>query len=462
VCGVPNHAALANRAVRGAGNVAFRREFKTIGVLFFLAPFITLLSPQATVPLFILLSAGSVTIALIHGQTVRELFRFDPGFTLFVAVTGYLLINATWSLDPSRAVGKAVWFAIVSLMAFGASRAICAWHKQQIRVAGVAFLAGLSAGIAFVLFEVATNQLLLRLLYNVFPITRPDSLKALVMHEDQVFRIKSFELNRNIAVMLLLLWPALLCFGRLRDKRWRLLGIVVLCLAAATAIMLSKHDTSKVGLIFSAIAFLIALLWPTATRRAVWITWCLAFVLVVPLSSLALKAQLHQAEWLPASARARVILWAYTAEQIPAAPLLGIGLTSTRKLDMDPATRLEAAKPEGYVYAWRAGTHAHNEFLQAWYELGAVGVILLIAAGSSVIGYVGRLSQPRQAFMLAHLAAFLVIAAFSWGMWQSWLMAVTGLAAIYAALAVSFWPAEGRAPDERGRSTASPEPPSAA
>jgi hypothetical protein len=73
-------------------------------------------------------------------------------------------------------------------------------------------------------------------------------------------------------------------------------------------------------------------------------------------------------------------------------------------------------------------------------------VILLIAAGASMIGYIGRLSTPMQPFILAQLTAFLTIFGFSWGMWQSWLMAVAGLAAMYAALAVSFCRAEEPAP----------------
>jgi O-antigen ligase len=181
-------------------------------------------------------------------------------------------------------------------------------------------------------------------------------------------------------------------------------------------------------------------------RRAIWIGWCLAFLLVVPLALAAFKAQLHEAEWLQFSAKARIILWAYTAEQIPKAPILGIGLTSTRKMDLNPETRLEAIKPKGYVYAWRAGPHAHNEFLQTWYELGAIGVVLLMVAGSSVILSVRRLPVPTQAYVLAQITAFVMIAAFAWGMWQSWLMALTGLTALYAALAVNFYRVEELAP----------------
>jgi hypothetical protein len=72
----------------------------------------------------------------------------------------------------------------------------------------------------------------------------------------------------------------------------------------------------------------------------------------------------------------------------------------------------------------------------------------LLAAGCAVIGYIGRSSPATQPFVLAQFAALFVIAAFSWGMWQSWLIAVTGLAAIYAALAVTFARAGVRVADE--------------
>ena len=71
---------------------------------------------------------------------------------------------------------------------------------------------------------------------------------------------------------------------------------------------------------------------------------------------------------------------------------------------------------EGRVLVWKTGPHSHNEFLQTWYELGAVGVILLLAAGCAVIGYIGRLPPANlRPFMLAQFAVFFVMAAFSWG-----------------------------------------------
>jgi len=62
-----------------------------------------------------------------------------------------------------------------------------------------------------------------------------------------------------------------------------------------------------------------------------------------------------------------------------------------------------------------------------------------MAAGSSVILSVRRLPEPTQAYILAQITAFAAITAFSWGMWQSWLMAVTGLTVLYAALALNLY-----------------------
>ncbi|ODR99968.1 hypothetical protein AUC68_02345 [Methyloceanibacter methanicus] len=132
-------------------------------------------------------------------------------------------------------------------------------------------------------------------------------------------------------------------------------------------------------------------------------------------------------------------LWAYTAEHVPAKPLLGIGGSSTRKIDQSPANRQmqwrKKRKTEGF--GWHAGTHAHNAFLQTWYELGAVGVILFVATGSAVILSLYRLPRGTQRFALAQVAALFAIGAFAWGMWQGWLMALTGLAALYVSLAVN-------------------------
>jgi O-antigen ligase len=375
------------------------------------------------------------------------LFRFDPGLALFAVVTVYLLINATWSLDLPRALDKASLFGLIAALSFAACRALGRWDERQIKVAVTAFLVGMVLGLLYVLHEAATKQEFMRALYDLLPALRPNDPKTVQIGEGEVVSIAAFELNRNVAVLLLMLWPALLCLSRLTEGRRCAIAMTALFALSAVVVFISQHETSKLGFIAAAIAFATAWFWPRPARLAMLALWCLAFVLVVPLSIQLGKEQVQQTQWLPYSARSRVTLWAYTARKIPEAPILGIGLTSTRKQAADrlsPRRQEPLAEGEsgGPMLVWKTGPHSHNEFLQTWYELGAVGAILMLAAGCAVILSVGRLTPTVQPFILAQFAAFFVTAAFSWGMWQSWLMALTGLAALYAAMAASFARAE--------------------
>lgn len=412
----------------------FKREPAIIGALFFLAPFITLAAPLSAVFILIVVSLVAVALTLLHGHSIKELFRFDFGLALLALVAAYLFVSASWSLAPASALGKAAWFASVVILTYAATRSLHAWNRQQVRVAAIAFIAGVFAGMVFIMLQILTDQAPIRLLYNVFPEARPGRLKGLEVEDGRVVDISIFELNRNVAVLLTVFWPALLCLMRLPDIGRRRLMIAALGLGMVIVAALSTHETSQLGLIVSLTVFLLAWYWPVVTRRGMLAAWFLVFALIVPLSTLALKAKLHETEWLPFSAQARIVLWAYRAEKVEEAPLLGVGLGSTRQLrwkDVPPApVKMQSEHP------WQIGWHAHNGFLEIWFELGLVGVILFLAAGWAVIGYIGRQSLTVQPFILAQFAALFVILAVGWGIWQSWLMALPGLAAIFATLAI--------------------------
>ncbi|MDJ0513777.1 MAG: O-antigen ligase family protein [Methyloceanibacter sp.] len=427
--------------MRHLANLALRREPAIIRSLFFIGPLLTLLVPKTTVAILIVLFLCCVGLDLARGGHLKGLYRIDVTLAVFGVTAAYLFVNATWSLDPERACTAATWFVVIVLMSYGAARALARWPERSVRMAASAFAVAVGVGVAFILFEAISGRLATLALYEALPITQPDSLKGFQVREGKVVRIAPSELNAMIAVMLLALWPALLCVLTRLPKRIRLVIAGALLIAASAAVLLSDHDSSKVGLVASIAVFALATPWPVATRTTLWLVWCLAFVLVIPLAAMAYKAELHTSEYLPPSAQARVTLWAYTADQIPHAPILGIGGSSTRKIDQSPENRSlgwrKNFKTEGF--GWRAGSHAHNAFLQTWYELGAVGVILFMAAGYVVIQSLGRLPLATQRFALAQVAAFFAIIAFAWGMWQGWLMALTGLAALYVALAVNAY-----------------------
>jgi hypothetical protein len=69
--------------------------------------------------------------------------------------------------------------------------------------------------------------------------------------------------------------------------------------------------------------------------------------------------------------------------------------------------------------------------MQAWHELGAIGALLLAIAGASVVMLIFLLPASAQPFAAGAFAAFALIGAFAWGMWQSWFLCAVGLIPLY-------------------------------
>jgi hypothetical protein len=88
-------------------------------------------------------------------------------------------------------------------------------------------------------------------------------------------------------------------------------------------------------------------------------------------------------------------------------------------------------KPKGFVFRRTTGQHAHNLFLQSWYELGLFGTILVAIAGAAAALRLRVLPQEAQAYGAAAFTLFAVIATFAWGMWQVWLVCAIGLLPLY-------------------------------
>ncbi|MFD0985572.1 O-antigen ligase family protein [Methyloligella solikamskensis] len=404
-----------------------------------IASFLCLVTPRITVVALALFALVILSLALLEGSRLRDLITPDLGFWLFVGTGVYLAINATWSEDLGRALNKAVLFILFALLSIGTVRAVLAWPEERARRAARGFVIGVALGSLYLFIEVISDQILVRGLFNLLPFTRPGDFKGMVVEDGVILSIRLAELNRGIALLLMSLWPVLLCVvGRRRGLQGWLIGGAVF--AYATFIILaSEHNTSQMAIVVTLVAFLAAYFFPRPSWLAVTAAWCLSFVVVVPLAITAYQADLHHAKWLPYSAQARIVLWSYTAHAVPDAPVLGIGGSSSRAMAAEPEAiaKAKAAKEEGKAYAWQAGPHAHNQYLQAWYELGLVGVVLVLASGAWVLWIIGRLPDAQLPYMVAHFAAFAALSASAWGMWQTWLMALPGLAAVYGAIAVA-------------------------
>jgi O-antigen ligase len=399
--------------------------------LFFLSPFLTAAVPRLTWLFLILIAIALFLRAWRQGIAWRELIPLDATSLAVFLFAAYVTINATWAADRGGGFEKAALLWALAIVTIAAGSAIATLDERQLRLAALGLGAGAALGVAFLLIELATGAAITRAVINSSSLLRPEKAKHVFMSNGFVRKMSLSELNQNVTIVMLSLWPAMAALSPVTTGRRRIAFLALLLFATAIAVLASQHQSSQVALILSLPAFALAWLWRKGTIRALAVLWCLAFALVLPLDFAAFRGELHMARWLPDSARARVILWEYTAERVLEHPWLGIGVDSTHALKK--SGKLE--RPPGYVFPLSSGEHAHNLFLQTWYELGFFGALLFAIAGAVAALRMLRLPPEIQPFAAASFAAFLGIGAFAWGIWQTWFMCAIALFVLYLRLA---------------------------
>jgi O-Antigen ligase len=404
---------------------SFRRSGSVLMILLFLAPLASAVAPRLTW-LFLLLIAGALLVGYWRqGGDWRQLIKLNYALAAALAVALYAFLSAAWSPDPGSTLGKAALLLGVVLLSFMAGNAITAWNPADLRRASLAFAIGAFLGTLYILVGILTENAIQRAAEHAVAMDSPDTKKHFVG------RFKPEVLRRSVTMLLMHLWPALLVLTFLLRPFRRSIFTLLFIAAVAIPVFESGRESAQLALIGSVLAFILASAWRGGLSRALAAAWCLAFVVVMPLTFAAYQAELHMDESLPKSARARVILWEYTAERVLEHPWIGVGADAT------PALRksIVADQPKGFVYPRSTGHHAHNLFLQVWYELGLVGAVLVALAGAAIATRATLLPSEAQPFAAATFATFGANVAFAWGMWQTWLICGAALTLLYLLIA---------------------------
>jgi O-antigen ligase len=403
-----------------------------LSLIFFLSPAVTSAVARLTWLFFPLTAVALIVPYLRTGNDWRRLFSPIGAVAPLLAVAVYLLIGAIWAVRPSAAIEKFGLLVADTLIVFAASRAIAALDAPRLGQSARAFAIGALIGALFVLFELLTDGAITRLFAYSLNWTRPEGVKQVDIVDGEVIRLNPAVFRQSTCLLTFHLWPALLAVSAIADRKRRMLWIGLLTAAIAAPILFSDRMSAQLALVSSVAIFALAHVWRRGVVRLLAVLWCLGFVLILPAAFLAYKAELHLATWIPESARARMIIWEFTAERTLERPLLGIGAGSTPALRV---RRDQAEQPEGFVYPRTTGAHAHNIFLQTWYELGLLGVILVAIAGVFIALRILLLPPEAQPFAAAAFTAVFVTLATSWSMWQVWLVCGLGLMLVYLLVA---------------------------
>lgn len=143
----------------------------------------------------------------------------------------------------------------------------------------------------------------------------------------------------------------------------------------------------------------------------------------------------------------RLYVWNFVGKKALEKPLLGWGMNSSRnqifsskKVAFDMPVKNKEVETKIHVENVELlPLHPHNVSLQLWLELGLVGIVLGIAFLFTFIIKSAPASDASSADRFAYygaLAATLTVYLVSYGMWQSWWLALLGLVSIYVMLSL--------------------------
>jgi O-antigen ligase len=216
--------------------------------------------------------------------------------------------------------------------------------------------------------------------------------------------------------VLALLWP-LAAYGAGARFRWWL-ALVMAVGTGASAIVFGS-DAPVLSLVLAPLVGVIVLRWPKGAPRVMAVTVAAIFLgapaIVWAIRHFADYAAIQAA--VPKSYALRMGYWSHAIDWIGLHPLRGCGLEASR--EFGPGIKL----------------HPHNDALQVWMELGAIGAV---AAASFWGVALSRLSRTWSNLLTATTAAsasvYLLFAMFNFGVWQEWWLALGAMIPMIAAM----------------------------
>ncbi len=392
-----------------------------------------------TVPfLYALAVAGFLAAAAGRGALETAVPRSRPVAWHLAVFLACALVSSSWAFEPETSFLMTSLAILVAAGTLALMRLLAEEKRPNLLHMGEGVWIGFLVGLSYLFIELVGGQSIKLWVYNLLSL-RPGDLPHVEYYRwsgEQLAYISPEDLTRNMVPVTMFLWPAVMAaMGTLRRRSGLIVGGLTVLLAGAV-ILLARHETSKLAFLAGLFVFGSASIAPRLTGRIVATGWVVACLAVLPSALVIHRLDLHNASWLPGSARHRVIIWNHTAEQVLKAPWLGVGARTTYVLG--PRLERETITHLDETFNRTLSVHSHSIYLQTWFELGLFGATLLTLVGLAILQAIRVLARPLRPYAYATFVSAAAMAASSYGMWQIWFVAMFGLAAALVGLGLSL------------------------
>ncbi len=363
-----------------------------------LAGAVLMVAPKAAV--LIVAATGLYGLyGALRGQVRVDLKQWP--LMLIGALILWAFATSSWALEPSGAVVKTMKVGLVSVAGVLALAAAGSLSKSaKARTGKVLLSAVLSAALTLIIGQVYAHA-------------TGDALWG--QYSENPFTT----MNNGAAILVLLVWPAT---AVLLNQGQRLRAVVIMLAVVAVVSPLS-FDAALLALAVGSGVFILARKWGRGVSKGLAGVAGLVIVLMpLAVASLIIPENVRSqlgSSW--SSVTHRLLIWEYSVEKIKENPLAGWGMDAARHLG-------EGKKVMGFLELMPL--HPHNGALQVWLELGLPGAVLAAALAASAFLAAGRRTPQAAAAACAACAGYLVIGSLSYGVWQTWWVAVAWILTI--------------------------------
>ena len=236
--------------------------------------------------------------------------------------------------------------------------------------------------------------------------------------ETQVFLLHN--LDRGMALLTLVSWVVISIFL----KRGNRVAAFLLYSSLLEGLSFSDNLAALVAHLIAGIVFLVTRL--TILRNPKILS---VLLLISSLSMIIFAFQINplkiseKNEVLPISAKHRLFIWNFVAKNSKQHPILGIGFNSSRQFPVANNQIIELFGQKLHPLP----LHPHNNILQVYFELGAIGLIFYLILACKYLLIIGKNYQTTNSrskdlicSLYACFSVYFIIAMISYNMWQSW------------------------------------------
>lgn len=385
--------------------------------LTFLIPFIGLysgLSAAVTIPVF-----SCSCLFYIRKLLVFKIENHKLEITLIL----WVMVSCLWSINFVNSFFSAVKFSTEFLLGILLIGNITKLDTNREKLERILIASLLASGIIFFIESLTGGKASI-------------AFKELIQKkETQVFLLHN--LDRGMALLTLVSWVVISIFLKGGNRA----AAFLLYFALLEGLSFSDNLAALVAHFISGGVFLLTRL--TILRNPKILSFLL---LISSLSMIIFAFKINplkiseKNEVLPISAKHRLFIWNFVAKNSKEYPLLGIGFNSSKKFPVTDSQIIELFGQKLHPLP----LHPHNNILQVYFELGAIGLILYLSLACKYLLIIGKnykTTSSRNKDLICSLYAcfsvYFIIAMISYNVWQSWwLFSALWIAALYSMLII--------------------------